>query len=169
MGGWQTENDTLARIGTSCFQQLLESNVRKLSPAKWESIVSAFVQLFTTTTAYQLFDPELHAEVEPDNMDEPDGKSARPLGCLPTLRLDCHYVFRRSADNQHHSRNSSRPPHYLEPHLPSLPYPNCHSATKDGYSSKSSLNVFSNFCWSKQHMNYSRMMKFTIPSLLNIY
>jgi brefeldin A-inhibited guanine nucleotide-exchange protein len=70
-----TENDTLARIGTSCFQQLLESNVRKLSPAKWESIVSAFVQLFTTTTAYQLFDPELHAEVEPDNMDEPDGES----------------------------------------------------------------------------------------------
>jgi brefeldin A-inhibited guanine nucleotide-exchange protein len=71
------ENDTLARIGTSCFQQLLESNVRKLSPAKWESIVSAFVQLFTTTTAYQLFDPELHAEVEPDNMDEPDGESGR--------------------------------------------------------------------------------------------
>ena len=71
---WYPENDTLARIGTSCFQQLLESNVRKLSPAKWESIVSAFVQLFTTTTAYQLFDPELHAEVEPDNMDEPDGE-----------------------------------------------------------------------------------------------
>jgi hypothetical protein len=74
-----TENDTLARIGTSCFQQLLESNVRKLSPAKWESIVSAFVQLFTTTTAYQLFDPELHAEVEPDNMDEPDGESGQAV------------------------------------------------------------------------------------------
>ncbi|ORX40224.1 hypothetical protein BD324DRAFT_644628 [Kockovaella imperatae] len=59
------ENDTLARIGTSCFQQLLESNVRKLSPQKWESIVSAFVELFKTTTAGQLFDPALHAEVEP--------------------------------------------------------------------------------------------------------
>lgn len=79
---WLTENDTLARIGTSCFQQLLESNVRKLSPAKWESIVSAFVQLFTTTTAYQLFDPELHAEVEPDNMDEPDGKSGQAVYLL---------------------------------------------------------------------------------------
>lgn len=75
MSADKAENDTLARIGTSCFQQLLESNVRKLSPAKWETIVSAFVQLFTTTTAYQLFDPKLHAEVEPDNMiDEPDGE-----------------------------------------------------------------------------------------------
>jgi brefeldin A-inhibited guanine nucleotide-exchange protein len=53
---------------------LLESNVTKLSPAKWESIVSAFVQLFTTTTAIQLFDPQLHAEVEPDNVLEEDGE-----------------------------------------------------------------------------------------------
>ncbi|WVF69296.1 hypothetical protein IAT40_004072 [Kwoniella sp. CBS 6097] len=67
------ENDTLARIGTSCFQQLLEQNVRKLSPEKWMSIVSAFVQLFKTTTAFQLFDPVLHSEVEPTgNMDEAD-------------------------------------------------------------------------------------------------
>ncbi|CAD6590459.1 MAG: guanine nucleotide exchange protein for ADP-robosylation factor, partial [Tremellales sp. Tagirdzhanova-0007] len=65
------ENDTLARIGTSCLQQLLESNVRKLSPEKWELIVSAFVQLFKTTTAGQLFDPTLHTEVEPTgNVDE---------------------------------------------------------------------------------------------------
>lgn len=66
------ENDTLARIGTSCFQQLLENNVRKLSPAKWELIVSAFIELFRTTTADQLFDPALHAEVEPSGEMEPD-------------------------------------------------------------------------------------------------
>ncbi|WVQ96796.1 hypothetical protein IAU59_003903 [Kwoniella sp. CBS 9459] len=67
------ENDTLARIGTSCFQQLLEQNVKKLSPEKWMSIVSAFVQLFKTTTAFQLFDPVLHSEVEPTgNVDEAD-------------------------------------------------------------------------------------------------
>ncbi|GAA5886120.1 hypothetical protein JCM6882_004271 [Rhodosporidiobolus microsporus] len=53
------ENDTLARIGTSCLQQLLENNVEKLSPERWERIVSTFVQLFKTTTAYQLFDPTL--------------------------------------------------------------------------------------------------------------
>lgn len=72
------ENDTLARIGTSCFQQLLESNVRKLSSEKWESIVSAFVELFKVTTAGQLFDPALHAEVAPGNgeTDEADGESS---------------------------------------------------------------------------------------------
>lgn len=69
------ENDTLARIGTSCFQQLLESNVKKLSSEKWELIVSAFVALFRTTTAGQLFDPVLHAEVEPTGeVDDVDGK-----------------------------------------------------------------------------------------------
>jgi brefeldin A-inhibited guanine nucleotide-exchange protein len=59
------ENDTLARIGTSCFQELLERNVTKLSAHNWEIIVTAFVQLFRTTTAYHLFDPTLHSEVDP--------------------------------------------------------------------------------------------------------
>ncbi|GAA5897123.1 hypothetical protein JCM8208_003734 [Rhodotorula glutinis] len=53
------ENDTLARIGTSCLQQLVEDNIDKLSGDRWERIVSTFVQLFKTTTAYQLFDPTL--------------------------------------------------------------------------------------------------------------
>ncbi|WWD18344.1 hypothetical protein CI109_102794 [Kwoniella shandongensis] len=81
------ENDTLARIGTSCFQQLLEQNVRKLSPEKWMSIVSAFVQLFKTTTAFQLFDPALHAEVEPsgtlDHQDAPFQKFVAPAPLEP--------------------------------------------------------------------------------------
>lgn len=62
------ENDTLARIGTTCFQQLLETNVRKLSPARWERIVSTFVQLFQTTLAHALFDENLRSENElPDS------------------------------------------------------------------------------------------------------
>lgn len=56
------ENDTLARIGTSCLQQLLENNVRKLSEAQWAEVVDTFLQLFRTTTAHQLFDPALRAE-----------------------------------------------------------------------------------------------------------
>ncbi|CAO1636783.1 unnamed protein product [Sympodiomycopsis kandeliae] len=56
------ENDTLARIGTSCLQQLLENNVRKLSEAQWTEVVDTFLQLFRTTTAHQLFDPALRAE-----------------------------------------------------------------------------------------------------------
>ncbi len=67
------ENDTLARIGTACFQQLLENNVRKLSPQKWERIVSAFVQLFQTTTAHQLFDEALRSEEEAPPTDQREG------------------------------------------------------------------------------------------------
>lgn len=56
------ENDTLARIGTSCLQGLLEKNVRKLSLEKWGLVVDTFLQLFRTTTAHQLFDPMLRAD-----------------------------------------------------------------------------------------------------------
>ncbi|ODN81723.1 hypothetical protein L202_02117 [Cryptococcus amylolentus CBS 6039] len=81
------ENDTLARIGTSCFEQLLEQNVRKLSPEKWELIVSAFVQLFKTTTALQLFDPVMCSEVEPSgdlhDADPPFQKFVAPAPLEP--------------------------------------------------------------------------------------
>lgn len=71
------ENDTLARIGTSCLQQLLENNVRKLSDAQWAEVVDAFLDLFRTTTAHQLFDPALRAEhVAPSpNVDPRRGRS----------------------------------------------------------------------------------------------
>ncbi|KAG8903868.1 guanine nucleotide exchange protein for ADP-robosylation factor [Tulasnella sp. 403] len=57
------ENDTLARIGTSCFQQLLENNAKKLSSARWERVVKTFVRLFKTTTPHQLFDETLRMEI----------------------------------------------------------------------------------------------------------
>jgi len=49
------ENDTIARIGSSCLQQLILQCVHKLKPEHWSKIVTAFVQLFETTTANQLF------------------------------------------------------------------------------------------------------------------
>ncbi|RPB14358.1 Sec7-domain-containing protein [Morchella conica CCBAS932] len=49
------ENDTIARIGSSCLQQLILQSVKKLRPEHWTKIVSAFVQLFEITTADQLF------------------------------------------------------------------------------------------------------------------
>lgn len=49
------ENDTIARIGSSCLQQLILQSVKKLGPEHWTKIVSAFVKLFETTTADQLF------------------------------------------------------------------------------------------------------------------
>lgn len=72
LSSFALENDTLARIGTSCFQQLLEHNVHKLSTARWERVITSFVRLFKTTTPHQLFDEDLRTEhtgspATPDN------------------------------------------------------------------------------------------------------
>lgn len=49
------ENDTIARIGSNCLQQLILQNVRKFTVEHWSKIVGAFCELFERTTAYQLF------------------------------------------------------------------------------------------------------------------
>jgi brefeldin A-inhibited guanine nucleotide-exchange protein len=49
------ENDTLARIGSNCLQQLILQNVKKFTPEHWEKIVGAFVDLFGRTEARELF------------------------------------------------------------------------------------------------------------------
>ncbi|KAI0796813.1 hypothetical protein C8Q75DRAFT_710714 [Abortiporus biennis] len=69
------ENDTLARIGTSCLQQLLESNVKKLSPARWERVATTFVKLFRTTTPHQLFDESLRVEIDGNGTEMSDSPS----------------------------------------------------------------------------------------------
>ncbi|KAI1759799.1 Sec7-domain-containing protein [Hypoxylon sp. FL1150] len=49
------ENDTIARIGSNCLQQLILQNVTKFDNDHWAKIVGAFCELFERTTAYQLF------------------------------------------------------------------------------------------------------------------
>ncbi|KAF2101444.1 hypothetical protein NA57DRAFT_34108 [Rhizodiscina lignyota] len=49
------ENDTLARIGSNCLQQLILQNVTKFEPEHWYKIVGAFVELFNRTEATALF------------------------------------------------------------------------------------------------------------------
>ena len=49
------ENDTIARIGSNCLQQLILQNVSKFRDEHWSKIVAAFVELFSKTTAYELF------------------------------------------------------------------------------------------------------------------
>ncbi|KAF2127776.1 hypothetical protein P153DRAFT_432834 [Dothidotthia symphoricarpi CBS 119687] len=49
------ENDTLARIGSNCLQQLVLQNVQKFRPEHWSQIVKAFVELFQRTEASALF------------------------------------------------------------------------------------------------------------------
>ncbi|TDZ20193.1 Protein transport protein SEC7 [Colletotrichum orbiculare MAFF 240422] len=49
------ENDTISRIGSNCLQQLILKNVSKFTPDHWSKIVGAFCELFSRTTAHQLF------------------------------------------------------------------------------------------------------------------
>jgi brefeldin A-inhibited guanine nucleotide-exchange protein len=49
------ENDTLARIGSNCLQQLILQNVMKFSDQHWHKVVDAFVKLFEMTEATALF------------------------------------------------------------------------------------------------------------------
>ncbi|EED81268.1 predicted protein [Postia placenta Mad-698-R] len=77
------ENDTLARIGTSCLQQLLESNVKKLSPARWERVATTFVKLFRTTTPHQLFDESLRVEIDGNVSDLPDSPETNGQAIVP--------------------------------------------------------------------------------------
>ena len=49
------ENDTIARIGSNCLQQLILQNVIKFQPEHWSKIVGSFIELFDRTTAHQLF------------------------------------------------------------------------------------------------------------------
>jgi brefeldin A-inhibited guanine nucleotide-exchange protein len=73
-----TENDTLARIGTACLQQLVEQNVTKLSPERWAKIVDTFTTLFSTTTAQQLFDERLRMPVSP-SLEMPESPSQNAI------------------------------------------------------------------------------------------
>ncbi|KAJ3538200.1 hypothetical protein NM688_g6554 [Phlebia brevispora] len=66
------ENDTLARIGTSCLQQLLEKNVSQLDAVRWDRVARTFVNLFKTTTPYQLFDENLRVEIDGTSSDAQD-------------------------------------------------------------------------------------------------
>lgn len=50
------ENDTIARIGRSCLQQLILQNVTKFDKSHWRDIGDVFNKLFDMTTATELFE-----------------------------------------------------------------------------------------------------------------
>ncbi|KAJ3341100.1 guanine nucleotide exchange protein for ADP-robosylation factor [Gonapodya sp. JEL0774] len=69
------ENETLARIGSTCLQQFIESNVYKMDDAAWVKVCNCFVKLFEATTPYGLFEypggrPAIASNVETDRSDE---------------------------------------------------------------------------------------------------
>jgi brefeldin A-inhibited guanine nucleotide-exchange protein len=60
------ENETLARLGASCLQQLMENNCKVLSDAEWSLVCATWAELFEATTATALLDP---VTVEPSEKD----------------------------------------------------------------------------------------------------
>ncbi|KAL1961937.1 hypothetical protein VTN77DRAFT_766 [Rasamsonia byssochlamydoides] len=69
------ENDTIARIGSNCLQQLILQNVTKFSQEHWTKIVGAFVELFSRTTAYELFTAAASAPPKTPDAPKSNGES----------------------------------------------------------------------------------------------
>lgn len=57
------ENETLAKIGSSCLQQLIESNVFKMREVHWDKVTDTIVALFDMTTAHTLFEEDFIVDV----------------------------------------------------------------------------------------------------------
>ncbi|KAJ3328889.1 guanine nucleotide exchange protein for ADP-robosylation factor [Blyttiomyces sp. JEL0837] len=71
------ENETLARIGSTCLQQFIEMNVNTLDAKMWDKICAMFSHLFEVTTPNSLFfdyrfqEPEMPTGVvAPPEVDE---------------------------------------------------------------------------------------------------
>lgn len=105
------ENDTIARIGSNCLQQLILQNVTKFRPEHWTKIVGSFVELFDRTTAYQLFSvPIVTPEVD-DAFSKPSAGEATDAKDIPTPSTE---NFR----NDHASGSSSVPLNSSQPFPP---------------------------------------------------
>ncbi|KAI9362470.1 hypothetical protein DFJ73DRAFT_620704 [Zopfochytrium polystomum] len=71
------ENETLARIGSTCLQSFVESNAAKFDEAMWDKICREFRRLFELTTPDGLFF-DYHEQV-PEMPDASSGSLALPL------------------------------------------------------------------------------------------
>ena len=83
------ENDTIARIGSNCLQQLILQNVTKFQQEHWSQIVGAFVELFSKTTAYELFTAAASMSKPADaaNGDVSQTPDAASAGCRPQAKI----------------------------------------------------------------------------------
>ncbi|CCF56895.1 hypothetical protein KAFR_0B05990 [Kazachstania africana CBS 2517] len=71
------ENDTIARIGRSCLQQLILQNVNKFNDEHWRQLGRVFNKLFESTTATELFDYDpLHQGRKPSITQESSHSNA---------------------------------------------------------------------------------------------
>ncbi|KAL8948015.1 MAG: hypothetical protein Q9222_005757 [Ikaeria aurantiellina] len=77
------ENDTIARIGSNCLQQLILQNVSKFQPEHWSKIVGCFIQLFERTTAHQLFTAATSSSESPTMADDDAKAKMNGVANLP--------------------------------------------------------------------------------------
>ncbi|KAL2352495.1 hypothetical protein BJ546DRAFT_987899 [Cryomyces antarcticus] len=68
------ENDTLARIGSNCLQQLILQNVTKFNEQHWNQIVGSFVDLFNRTEATALFSAATSSAFRKDSSTSTNGR-----------------------------------------------------------------------------------------------
>ena len=78
------ENDTIARIGSNCLQQLILQNVTKFQPEHWSKIVGSFVELFDRTTAHQLFSAATSSS-DSSNISEDESARKATLSDVPNM------------------------------------------------------------------------------------
>lgn len=78
------ENDTIARIGSNCLQQLILQNVSKFQQEHWTQIVGAFVELFNKTTAYELFTAAASMTKMTETATNGDVQAAEAAAALPS-------------------------------------------------------------------------------------
>lgn len=137
------ENDTIARIGSNCLQQLILQNVIKFQPEHWSKIVGCFVELFERTTAHQLFTAATStsdsASIADDNQRAAvnDGASIRslPLATPPADEIaispppNGHPRERVGSENSRGDDRTENQPHH---HHQTSPTPSQGTTAVDG-------------------------------------
>lgn len=114
------ENDTIARIGSNCLQQLILQNVTKFRPEHWTKIVGSFVELFDRTTAYQLFSvPTVTPEVD-DAFSKPSAGETTDAKDIQTPSTENFRNDQASGvqNHQNHNEGSSSVPLNSSQHFP---------------------------------------------------
>ncbi|KAJ1982293.1 guanine nucleotide exchange protein for ADP-robosylation factor [Dimargaris verticillata] len=73
------ESETLARIGSACFQELVENNYHRFDDGAWRKVCQTFLFLFTTSVPHVLF--EMSGQAEPSTVTAPSlrGTPAAPV------------------------------------------------------------------------------------------
>ncbi|ORY38126.1 Sec7-domain-containing protein [Rhizoclosmatium globosum] len=77
------ENETLARIGSTCLHQFIENNLDKFDEKLWDRICQTFQSLFSITTPNLLFF-DYHEQVP----EAPSGVMAPPEAQVPVEEVD---------------------------------------------------------------------------------